>query len=167
MASRTQHFNGFSIVQGDIKANVSLARFEKQFQDAQKWLDEQVMNDMLPFMPMQTGMFIDITRGMSAALAGTGTVIAAAPPIGRYLYEGKVMVDSKTGRGPAKIPTGPNAYILRFQKGARLVAIDKPLKYSTHAHPDVTDHWFDKAKQLHIKEWVENVKHIAGGGAHV
>ena len=39
MASRTFHFPGFSIVSGDIKADVSLNRFEKQFQEAQFWLD--------------------------------------------------------------------------------------------------------------------------------
>lgn len=163
---KTQHFKGFSIAQGDISANVSLKRFEKQFEQAQFWLDSQVMADMVPFMPMQSGTFINVTRGMSAALAGTGTVIAAAPPMGRYLYEGKVMVDSETGKGPAKIPSGPDEYILRFRKGAKLVPTDRPLKYSAHAHPDVKDHWFDEAKKINLEKWVNGVKQRAGGGAN-
>ena len=166
MASRTQHFRGFSVVQGDIKVNVSLSRFEKQFQDAQWWLDNQVMLDMEPFMPKDSGMFIDLTQAKSASLAGTGLVCAGIGPMGRYLYEGKVMVDRDTGKGPAKIPTGPNEYILRFREGARLIPTNRPIRYSTHANPDVTDHWFDKAKQLNIKDWVKGVKQRAGGGAH-
>ena len=166
MASRTQHFKGFSIVQGDIKANVSLARFEKQFEQAQFWLDSQVMTDMVPFMPMDTHTFINETRAKSASLAGTGLVCAGIGPMGRYLYEGKVMVDSETGKGPARIPTGPNEYIYRFRAGSKLIPTNRPLKYSTHAHPNVTDHWFDAAKTAHLKDWVRGVKRIAGGGAH-
>lgn len=41
MASKIFHFPSFSIVKGDIKVNVSLNRFEKQFQEAQNWLDGQ------------------------------------------------------------------------------------------------------------------------------
>ncbi len=48
-------------------------------------------------MPMQTGQFINVTKAMSAAVAGTGKVVAAAPPMGRFLYEGRTMVDEKTG----------------------------------------------------------------------
>ena len=40
-------------------------------------------------MPMQTGQFINVTKAMSAAVAGTGKVVAAAPPMGCFLYEGK------------------------------------------------------------------------------
>ena len=78
MASRTFHFPGFSIVSGDIKADVSLNRFEKQFQEAQFWLDGQVMNDMVPYMPHRDGIFVNLTRMRSAALQGTGKVVAGA-----------------------------------------------------------------------------------------
>ena len=84
MASKTFHFSGFSLVQGDIKVDVSLNRFEKQFQDAQWYLDGAVMNSMVPFMPMNDGNFINLTRERSVALQGTGNVVAGAPPQGRY-----------------------------------------------------------------------------------
>ncbi len=167
MASRTQHFRGFSVVQGDITVNVNFSRFEKQFEDAQKALDMAVMTSMIPFMPKQTGNFIDRTIIMSTSMAGTGIVVAAAPPMGRYLYEGKVMVDSETGKGPMKIPDGPGgAYVLRFRKGAELVATTRDLDYSKAANPDVTDHWFDAAKKKDLKAWVSLVKQKAGGGSH-
>ena len=97
MASRTFHFSGFSIVSGDIKADVSLNRFARKFQEAQFWLDGQVMNDMVPYMPHRDGLFVNLTRMRRAALHGTGKVGAGAPPQERLLYEGKVMIDTVTG----------------------------------------------------------------------
>lgn len=148
MASRTFHFPGFSIVSGDIKADVSLNRFEKQFQEAQFWLDGQVMTDMVPYMPHRDGAFVNLARMRSAALQGTGKVVAGAPPQGRFLYEGKVMVDPVTGSPWAR-------------KGAKKVVTERLLTYS---NPKATPHWFDTAKDAHGKEWVKGVKKIAGGG---
>ena len=148
MASKTFHFPGFSLVQGDIKVDVSLNRFEKQFQEAQYYLDSQIMNDMVPYMPHRDGNFVNVTRLQSAALAGRGKVVAAAPPMGRFLYEGKVMVDPVTGSPWAR-------------KGAKKVVTERPLTYS---NPKATPHWFDTAKDAHGKAWVKGVKRIAGGG---
>lgn len=164
MANNIHHFKGFSIVDADIRVNLDMSRISKQMNDAQYLLDTRIMTDMVPRMPKQTGTFIHVTEGISQSLAGTGIVCAAAPPMGRYLYEGKVMVDKETGKGPMKIPNGPGEYILRFRKGAVLKAINRPLQYSTHAHPDVTDHWFDATKKLCIKEWVEIVQETTTGG---
>lgn len=147
MASRTQHFKDFSIVQGDIEVKVSLDRFSRQYQEAQLWLDSQVMTDMVPYMPHVTGSFINLTRARSAALVGTGEVVAAAPPMGRFLYEGKVMVDPVTNSPWAR-------------KGAKKVVTDRNLIYS---NPKATPHWFDTAKQAHGKDWVKGVKKRAGG----
>ena len=148
MASKTFHFPGFSLVQGDIKVDVSLNRFEKQFQEAQYYLDSQIMNDMVPYMPHRDGNFVNVTRLQSAALAGSGKVVAAAPPMGRFLYEGKVMVDPVTGSPWAR-------------KGAKKVVTERPLTYS---NPKATPHWFDTAKDAHGKAWVKGVKRIAGVG---
>lgn len=148
MAKRTFHFPGFSLVEGDITVDVSLNRFEKQFQDAQYYLDGEVMNDMVPYMPHRDGIFVNLTRMRSAALQGTGKVIAGAPPQGRFLYEGKVMVDPVTGSPWAR-------------KGAKKVVTDRPLTYS---NPKATPHWFDTAKEKHGQSWIKGVKRIAGGG---
>lgn len=142
------HFKNVSVVSGDIKVNVNLSRFSKQFQEAQFALDSQIMNDMEPLMPRQTGSFISLTRARSAALAGTGEVYAAAPPMGRFLYMGKVMVDPETGSPWAR-------------PGAKKIVIERPLTYS---NPQAVPHWFDRAKELHEREWVEIVKNKAGGG---
>ena len=144
---------------------IDLSRFEGQYSKAQYALDSMVMTSMVPYMPMDTGTFINVTRGMSAAIAGSGKVVAAAPPMGRFLYEGKKMVDATTGKGPSMVPAGPGGErVPRFRKGATLMATDKPLNYSRHAHPNVTDHWFETAKKNHGDVWVKQTKKLAGGG---
>jgi len=143
---------------------LDLSRFDAQFSRAQRELDSMVMTSMIPFMPKETGVFINETQGMSQALAGSGIVVAAAPSRGRYLYEGKKMVDSVTGKGPAKIPVGPGEYLLRYRKGAELKPTEEPLHYSTHVNPDATDHWFEPAKKADGEAWVKKTKKLAGGG---
>ena len=162
MASNTYNLDkdGFTIVLGDIKVNVDLGRFGKQYQMAQFALDSQVMTDMEPYMPRITGTFINLTKAQSAAMAGTGRECAGTAPMGRYLYFGKKMVDSER-KGPRKIPTGPGEFVWRYKKGAKLIATDKPLTYS---NPKATPEWFETAKKIHGKSWVSHVKETAGGG---
>lgn len=133
-----------------IDANIDLGRIERNIEKAQYFLDSQVMTDMVPYMPMQTGNFIQRTRAMSAAIAGSGKVVAAAPPMGRFLYEGKVMVGVDS-RSP----------FARY--GEKKVATDRDLQYSTAAHPKVEKKWFDAAKRDHGSEWVRMAKKVAGG----
>lgn len=135
---------------------LDLTRFGEQISRAQYELDSMVMTDMVPLMPMQTGQFINVTRAMSAAIAGTGKVVAAAPPMGRFLYEGKTMVDEQTGSPWAR-------------EGARKVLVSQ---YSgkTNAKPNLTyangrqSHWFGTAKERNAKEWITKTKKTAGGG---
>ena len=134
-----------------IELDVDLSRFEKQYGKAQFILDNAVMTSMVPYMPHRTGTFINVTKAMSAAIAGSGTVVAAAPPMGRFLYEGKVMVDPETGSPWAR-------------PGAKKIVTDKSLNYETEHHPKVTDHWFETAKKNHGKSWIKAVKKEAGGG---
>lgn len=143
---------------------IDLSRFERQFERAQYELDSMIMASMVPYMPKDTGTFINMTMGMSAALAGTGIVVAAAPPMGRYLYEGVKMVDSVTEKGPMMIPISASLSVPRFRKGAKRKATTEPLNYSRHRNPDVTAHWFDAAKRDHGDAWVKKAKKIAGGG---
>lgn len=161
MAKREFKFKDIKVNGRHMRVRVDMSRFEKQFQKAQFYLDSQVMTDMVPFMPRQTNTFINLVRARSASLAGSGVVVAAVPPSGRYLYEGKVMVDSVTGKGPRKIPVGPGEYVLRYKKEAKLVPTNRPLTYS---NPQATPHWFDTAKERHGKQWIEETKRIAGGG---
>lgn len=157
---KIHHFDNFSVVDGNIRVKLDFARLDDQFNKAQYALDSMVMTSMVPYMPMQDGTFINLTRARSAALAGSGEVCAAAKPQGRFLYEGKTMVDEKTGSPWAK-------------KGAKKVLVSQysgktnareNLKYDKTKHPKAQSHWFDQAKKADSDNWVKTAKRIAGGG---
>ena len=95
--SRMFHFPNISIVEADIKVNVNLDRFEKQFQDAQLWLDEQVWTGTKKYIPQRDGILINTTNTQNESLKGSGKVYAGYGPYARFLYMGKVMVDPETG----------------------------------------------------------------------
>lgn len=128
---------------------IDLGRFEGQYTRAQYDLDSTVMTDMVPYMPMQTGTFINVTRGMSQAIAGSGKVVAAAPPMGRFLYNGKLMVGERTRSAWAA-------------KGEKKEVVEKNLEL--YPKGKAQSHWFDAAKKAHGKVWIKKVKQIAGGG---
>lgn len=150
MASKIFHFPSFSIVKGDIKVNVSLNRFEKQFQEAQYWLDGQVYVGMKKYMPTRDGNMIHTTDTMNSSMQGTGKIIGGAPPYGRFLYMGKVMVDPVTNSPWAR-------------KGATKVVTDRNIVFDKTENPYATDRWFDVAKEQYVKSWVKGVKKRAGG----
>ena len=143
-----------------IEMDVDLSRFNKQYGKAQWELDNQIMTNMIPFMPTQTGLFVNMTRAMSSVIAGSGKVYAAAPPFGRFLYEGKTMVDEATGSPWAR----PGARKVLVSQYSGLTAARENLDYSKAAHPGVTDHWFDAAKKAYGKKWVLKARQTAGGG---
>lgn len=164
MAKRSKRFylKNLSYNVGSIHLKLDMSRFERQFQQAQYYLDGAVMNSMVPYMPMVTGSFINTTRAASAAVQGSGFVYAGYGPQGRYLYEGKVMVDELTGLPLAR-------------RGARKVLVSEytgktnareNITYTHQAHPKAQDHWFEVAKQADGKTWIKGVKRIAGGGKH-
>ena len=132
---------------------IDLSRFEGQYSEAQTELDRMVMTSMMPYMPKRTSTFINVTQGMSESIAGSGKVIAAAPPMGRYLYEGKVMVGVKSKSAFA-------------QKGEKKEVRQPPqmLDYYQRVNTRVTDHWFETAKTNHGTAWLRKVKKLAGGG---
>lgn len=141
----------------DVELEIDLGRFQGQYSQAQYRLDSMVMTSMLPLMPMQSGTFINVTKAMSAAIAGSGKVVAAAPPMGRFLYEGKGMVDIETGspyarRGAKKV--------LVSQYGGKTAAKEN----LSYGRPGAEAHWFEGAKKRHKAEWIGAVKRIAGGG---
>lgn len=160
MTSKSTHFKGFSIIDADIKVQLNLSRFDKQFQRAQYELDGNVMNSMVPFMPMISGDFVDITRAASAAIQGSGKVYAAYGPAGLFLYQGKTMVSPVTGSTWAK--KGEKKVLVSQYSGKTKAKED--LQYTKTAHPKAQAKWFDAAKKADGKEWIKQVKKTAGGG---
>lgn len=102
-------------------------------------LAEQIMKDTERFVPFQTG-------SLRARTHLEGHDIVYPGPYARFLYYGKRMVDSKTGRGPFYIP----GVGYRYRKGAVLVATDKPLTYHTAG---TCSHWIEASKAMNLVKW--------------
>lgn len=58
-------------------------------------------------------------------------------PYGQYLYRGKAMVNSKTGKGPANIP----GVGYRYRKGTILMPTGRDLKYNQTKNPMAGPFW--------------------------
>ena len=140
--------------------DLDMSRFNKQFGRAQYELDSMVMTDMMPYMPMITSTFIKTTKARSAAIAGSGYVYAAAPPYGRFLYMGKVMVAPSTGSTWAHYDE--QKVLVSEYKGKTRAKED--IVFTTTFHPKVTKEWFEAAKAVNKRKWVRLAKKKAGGG---
>lgn len=138
-----KHFPNYSVVNGSVRMQLDMSRLAGQFERAQWWLGNQVLQDCKPFMPHRTGSMQQRSHTNSA-----GTEVFFPGPYARHQYMGKVMVDPETGSPWAR-------------PGARKVATDRSLIYSA---PGATAKWFEAAKAAYGESWIAEVKRLAGGG---
>lgn len=102
----------------------------------------QALKDTIPFVPALTGVFSNMARTDGNEIVYTGDQA-------RYLYEGKVMVDAATGKGPMNIPD----VRLRWHKGATLTPTAKDLVFTTDMHPQAQSHWMDASYKKNGDKW--------------
>lgn len=107
----------------------------------------QVEKDTSPYVPFLTGSLDQRTRV-------SGDTIIYPGPYARYLYYGKVMVDSQTGKGPAHYVDKKGNEQIRFRKGAVLRATDKNLVFKTSGHAHAQAYWFEASKAENLKKWI-------------
>jgi hypothetical protein len=107
-------------------------------------LTSQVAKDTAPFVPALTLAFSNSTR-----IVGNNIIYSGIQA--RMLWEGKVMVDSATGKG-ARYLGDEIGY--RFPKGASLVASDRNLNYTKSVHEKAQDHWCEASKAQNMEKWV-------------
>ncbi len=105
-----------------------------EFGHVQEFHTQNVLNHMVKYMPYKTGQLTKLTR-MQTNIRVPEIVTNA--PQARYLYHGKVMVNSKTGKGPGYIP----GVGLRYHKGTTLKATERPLTYNTTKNPLAGPYW--------------------------
>lgn len=100
--------------------------------DAQRYLTAEVMRRMVKYMPYRTG-----TTATKLTFMRSTTEIETAAPYARMLYNGKVMVNAATGKGPMNIP----GVGLRYRKRTVLKAKDRDLQYDTTKNPQAGPLW--------------------------
>lgn len=145
-----KHFKDFSVEKMNVKIKLDMSGLDEAIQRAQYALDGAIMQSMIPFMPKVNGNFIQRTVAKSAAVQGTGIVYAGVGPEGRFLYEGKVMVDPVTGSTYAR-------------QGAKKIVTERELNYNKLENPDVQKEWFLAAKRKDMKEWEDAMNRAIKG----
>ncbi len=131
----------YNKIVGNVNIHLDTNRIDKNLKRAQDVLDQQVLGDMLEYMPFQQGALRGATQIVEPGLIQTNT------PYAHYQYTGELYLTedgrSFANKGEQKYPTG------------------MPLNYHT---PGTSDHWFERAKETHGKQWIDLVKREAGKG---
>ena len=126
---------------GMVSIQIDTKRIDDNVRRAQDLLDQQVLNDMIPYMPYQQGAMRGATQVIEPGLISTNT------PYAHYQYMGELYLaengSSWAQKGEAKYPTG------------------RPLHYSKAG---AADHWFEHAKQEHGDQWLDLVRKEVGKG---
>lgn len=120
---------------------------------AQDALDAQVLQDMIQYMPIDSGTLIDETVNYN--MNTRGEVYAYPPDLeyGHYQYEGEKYVDPDYGVGAFYNPN----YGFWSRKGVKKVPSGEPLFYT---NPQAEAHWDETAFAYHHTEWENLVKRM-------
>ena len=141
-----------------VEINIDLSKYPPRFARAQQRLGEMALASSKVYMPLQTG-----SQQQRSYVEDGGKRVVFPGPAARYLYGGRVMVDSVTGKGPALIHDKNGVEVgLRFRKGATLVPTDRRLTYS---QPNAQPEWFEVAKDHDKEAWIAECGRIIKGDA--
>ena len=131
------------MIKFDVRTDIDPNFLSKACTKAEIILTSQVMKDTMEFLPADHDMVLTRTTRQ------IGNHIVYSGVHARYLYYGKVMVDSVTGKGPAKIPDVG----YRFRKGAKLVPTNRDLNMSKAVHPKATAGWIQASITQNEEKW--------------
>ena len=129
------HYNGA------VDIDISFRKLKSNYDKAQRLLNMQVTADCDPYVPMRQGGLANSVRYPDGIEGG---VIEYDSPYAHYMYEGELYL-AENGSSWAK------KYEKKYPSG-------KALNYSTYAHAQATDHWFEVAKREHKQDWIDLVR---------
>lgn len=132
-----------------MSVDISFDRLARYMSASQRALDKQVLIDMVPFMPMESGNLVHNTIMENVENIGSGELIIDTTGYARFLYHGKKMIYEPTGSTWA--PAGETK-----------VVTDIPLNYSKAAHPNAGPEWFERAKEAKKRTWLKVAREAAG-----
>lgn len=131
-------------VKVNVIVDIDPALMSRRAEKADEILALQVKSDTEQFVPALTG-------SLSVRTQVEGGTIIYPGPYARYLWEGKVMVDPKTGSAWAR-------------PGAVKVSTGKDLVFTRSMHPQAQSHWFDASKAVNLDRWLDVYKRAVTHG---
>lgn len=131
-----------------VVTSISVPRYDQMLRTAstkaERALAREVLQNTEPYVPAKTGIFSRRARAIGQYVVYSGDAV-------NYLYEGHVMVNAKTGKGPPVIPgIGP-----RWRRGTKLRKTDRPLTYTRDMHAKAGDHWMERSQADNYNHWVD------------
>ncbi len=141
----------YNKIVGGVSIHIDTKRIDDNLRRAQDVLDQQVLNDMIPYMPFQQGAMVDATHIIEPGLISTNT------PYAHYQYMGDVYGPNIPIRNDDGIITG-------WWSPPNKTKTERKLQYDKTFNPEATDHWFEHAKQEHGEQWLDLVRKEVGKG---
>ncbi len=132
----------------EMKENPQLiqARGLQPYGRTQKFVDQEVIRLMAPYMPNLNGVLTASTT--FSTKIGSGDVKQNVP-YARYQYYGKLMVSSITGSA--------------WSHGEKKVLTDRDLQYNTSKNSLAGPFWFERMKADKKEQILRGARKIAGG----
>jgi len=124
-----------------VSADINTDNFDRNFKEAHKKLNMQIVADCTPLIPHQQGQLRSQVRYPDGIY---GDYIEWYAPYAHYQYEGEVLTDES---GRTFVEAGVT----------KPVHTGRPLSYS---EPGATDHWFERAKEQNLSKWKALVNRI-------
>ena len=134
---------------GNVDIHIDTRRIDRNFKEAQKLLNMQVVADCDPLIPFQQGALRNSVNYPQGIYGGE---IEYNTPYAHYMYEGIVY-------GPNIPIRDAEGNITGWYSPPKKNPTGRPLAYHTAG---TGDHWFEKAKAQHKQEWIDLVKRTAG-----
>ena len=116
----------------DVKVEINDAKLKARVDRANEILANEAMKDTDKFVPKLSGTLSGGTRVSDGQIVYPG-------PYARYLYHGKLMVDSKTGSSYAR-------------KGSTKTLTGKSINVAK-SNPMAQTEWFEVSKGLNLEKW--------------
>lgn len=116
----------------DVKVEINDAKLKARVDRANEILANEAMKDTDKFVPKLTGTL------SGGARVSDGQIIYPGP-YARYLYHGKLMVDSKTGSSYAR-------------KGSTKTLTGKSINVAK-SNPMAQTEWFEASKAINLEKW--------------
>lgn len=116
----------------DVKVEINDAKLKARVDRANEILANEAMKDTDKFVPKLTGTLSGGARVSDGQIVYPG-------PYARYLYHGKLMVDSKTGSSYAR-------------KGSTKTLTGKSINVAK-SNPMAQPEWFKVSKGLNLEKW--------------
>lgn len=138
---------------GNVHIKLDAKRINNKLKEAQIWLNNQIVADCKPLMPFRQGALsesVSFPQGEDGGEIKWGNQFV---PYAHYMYAGIVY-------GPNIPKKDAQGNIIGWRSPPKKSPTGRRLQYHTKG---TSDHWFDRAKQEHLNDWVDLVKRTAGG----